>query len=258
MAKLGHEVAKEIGPIIYGKLITAKFEDNGTPLKVVPTGEAERTLVYKDDSRFNRRPDTSYSLSGAEYPFLILEVKDAQSLADFRSKIRAWVKWTKAKVKIVCAFEFQKIRGAPDEQYRILASVIKCVKHFDPSPTRPGRFVIRKNWVVRGEDISSQPSQASFTINKAEMMSMDEPRDGTTDTDCVTIDLASFYGQAAQAVYEKLEQKKREAQDKEPDRYEYDSDQSDESDSTISSIPEEESDNESGDEVDPPDGEYKD
>ncbi|KAI4176835.1 MAG: hypothetical protein LQ348_005929 [Seirophora lacunosa] len=225
MPNQGHEVAKGFGAIILAKLLQAGFKnDDGRPIRVSHIARTKRVFVLKDPRRSRVEPHDSITMTGAEYPFLVMEVRDIESVASLENKVRAWLQWSKAMTKIICTFE---IENDPVNRYRILASVLRAVKTAEPTVEKPGRVVIREHWVFRRVDISSRPSPASFTISAAEVRSLSgPPPEDATARDCVTVDLAAFYPHALVAIEEKVEEEaQRDAESRGENPYVVDSDQ---------------------------------
>lgn len=204
----------------------------------------ERILVRKDNSREGIEPDDSLSLSKAEFPFLVLEVRDTETRKHLKEKVRSWIRYSKSMVKIVCTLEVEPLPGG---SYQILASVLKGYRRHEPTPGRPHRFVQKKLWALRRIDISSAESQATFTIDRSQMRSKNALRSPTGDNS-VTISLRDWHPTALQAVEEKVALKQREKKEK-ANPSQFDEDQSSASSSSASS---------SGEKDDDTDDEYSD
>ncbi|KAL8959147.1 MAG: hypothetical protein Q9193_003937 [Seirophora villosa] len=223
MPNQGHEVAKGFGAVILAKLLQAGFkDDDGRLIRISHIARTKRVFVLKDPRRSRVIPHDSIAVTGAEYPFLVMEVRNIEPVASLENRVRAWLQWSRAMTKIICTFE---IENDPLNRYRILASVLRAVKTAEPTAEKPGRIVIREHWVCRRVDISSRPSPASFTISAAEVQSLSgPPPEYATARDCVTVDLAAFYPHALNVIEDLVEEvAQREAESRGEDPYVFDS-----------------------------------
>lgn len=186
-----------------------------------------RDCILKDDVVEKIEPDNSISINKAAFPFIVFEVRNSQPVEDLQKKVRIWFRGSQTMVKIVCVLA---IEPDDDQHYRLFASVCKAVRKRDPKDGRPNRYVLKKTWVIDKEDISTEPSSATFTISTAEMRSKNAPKK-LTPTNSITISFASYFYTARQVIEEKVAEKKREAAAKGPDAPKYDSNQSDKSSS---------------------------
>ncbi|KAL9024631.1 MAG: hypothetical protein Q9196_006373 [Gyalolechia fulgens] len=148
-------------------------------------------------------------MQGAEYPFLIIEVRDGQPAKKLRDKKFRWAHYSKAQIKVVCVFE---VIADPETQYRIVFSVIKVRKQPIPSAQNPDYFGIKQEPVLYQEDISTRRNPKSFTISASEVCPDSWHQDPSTKDDPhVTIDLGSLFAEAGMAVEEKIAEVKRAA-----------------------------------------------
>ncbi|KAL8937484.1 MAG: hypothetical protein Q9216_004393, partial [Gyalolechia sp. 2 TL-2023] len=178
-----------------------------------------RTLVRKDNSTVNQEPDESLSVSGAEYPFLVVEVRDGQSIKELGQKVHRWIQWTKNKVKIVCVLE---IEPEPENSYRVLASIIKARREPAVTPQKPNGFVIETEYVFDRVDISTDEPQGAFTISAKEVYPEEWTPDPAAIGNCLTVTLASFRSTALEAIVAKVEQRKRDLSQGVPGPYDSD------------------------------------
>ncbi|KAL8823910.1 MAG: hypothetical protein Q9170_008292 [Blastenia crenularia] len=124
-----------------------------------------RVIVPPKGESFGQEPDQQFILPTAEYPFLVIEVRDGQPAKDLREKIHRWAQYTDAKVKIICALE---VLADPSKQYRITLSVTKARKQSIPSSANPNAFTIEPDVVLNKVDISSKENPQSFDIHASE------------------------------------------------------------------------------------------
>ncbi|KAL9001656.1 MAG: hypothetical protein Q9188_005376 [Gyalolechia gomerana] len=216
MPKVGHEALKGCGGDIWLRMRAAKWQYNGEELSITREGGAVRTLVRKDNSTINQEPDEFLSVSGAEYPFLIVEVRDGQNIKDLGEKVHRWIQWSKNKVKIVCVFE---IEPDPENSYRVLATIIKARRKPAVTPQKPNGFIIEPEYVFDRVDISTEEPQGAFTISATEVYPEEWTPDPAAIGNCVTITLASFRSTALEAIIAKVEQRKRDSSQGGPSPY---------------------------------------
>ncbi|KAI4180690.1 MAG: hypothetical protein LQ348_005163 [Seirophora lacunosa] len=217
--KITHELVKASSATILDELENAKWECEGAPLRISHTGEARKTLVTRRKT-CEQEADDSFSMPGAEYPFLVVEVADSQSHADLYKKLFRWAQGTKATCQVMVAFEVEKVSQA---DYRILTSVIKNRKIPSPRPGKPNGYRIVMDYVYKRLDISSQLHPGSFTISATEVCREESKLDAATKASVVTIALAGFNGSAKAAIRAKKAEDAQVAQG----GPQYDSDQED-------------------------------
>lgn len=170
-------------------------------------------MVRPDNTSFGQEPDASWAIEGFDYPFVVVEVCDSQTIKELKRKVHRWIHYSNNNVKIVCFFE---IEAVPTEaRYRMLASVIKAEKHPNPSPEKPNGFKIVPRVAVHRQDISTECNTGAFTISAAEVYPDEWQESLTTDTH-VTITLTSLYSRAFASVREKAAQVARDGEEVRP------------------------------------------
>ncbi|KAI4115228.1 MAG: hypothetical protein LQ345_000712 [Seirophora villosa] len=212
MLKQAHEVTKALAQWITAEISNAGWKRNGKPLNIVATGGGEVLLVPPHRSSFMQEPDESYKVEGAEYPFVVIEVRDGQLAKKLRNKIFYWAYYAEAQIKVICFFE---IVADPETEYRIMFTVVKVRKQPLPTAKNPNYFGIRSDFVLTQENISSRKNSKSFTISASEVCPDTWKQDPSTKNDPhVTIQLSAIWAQAQDAINEKKEQVTQAAEQK--------------------------------------------
>lgn len=198
MPSVGHEVLSDCAAEIHAELALAQWSHDGKKIKMLKSGSAVCTLRRPGKNDYKALPDQSIMVTGAVFPFLVVETGVRQpwgGSTGLRTKIHRWVQGGKGHLKIIVVLE---LRGTRPE-FKVLASVYKVNK--EASTDVPGNWHLAKETLHDRTEIYPNKSTESFEISLADILPRDVHRGPLMYDQKIFIQLGSFFSRCFSVVH---------------------------------------------------------